>query len=673
MAEATPSNGMDNQQQHNSGTGDAAPSDTPNAPSLDVDTSMATTESSTPLPPSSPQPAFTSGDASSHTQSTASASAAGDSANANQVAREYLQTLAKPIDLPPQTAAWFDMAAIHEIERLSLPEFFTDRSRSKTPEIYKDYRDFMINTYRLHPQDYLALTACRRNLAGDVCAIMRVHSFLQQWGLINHQCESAAVPSPVGPPFTGHFRVTADTPRGLIPFKPNFKSLGAGDDPSRQAHPGQQPPFLQQQQQPGLVPKVEPMQTDVASQLDSAKQPAVKTEKIEDDDDSLKKARLFQGKGFAGEKTKTMSCFTCGVDCTQLYYHCLKSRNMDICPICYSQGRFPSTLYSADYLKVEADDPAHGRMQAVDSQGWTDQETLLLLEAIEQFDDDWNAIAEHVGTKTRDACLTRFLQMPIEDPYRTGQPASHTLDHRRMPFSQADNPVMSVISFLASAVDPQLASMAAKVAVEQQEKQGDKPLEQDDKGDNTGGTDNADDVNHKRKTDDAMDVDDEKAPTNGAKKPRTALQKAASVALGSAAAKAHALAGIEEKEISRLVHAVVENEIKKLDHKMSHFKDLEAVLDSELETISQQRHQLFLQRLAIKKTNAMLEQLVKEKDVDNVAALVDHGISPKELHDLLDTHLFKDHYRLVADHHHSDEALKPPVNDEANPSSLLSL
>ena len=30
-------------------------------------------------------------------------------------------------------------------------------------------------------------TACRRNLAGDVCAIMRVHAFLEQWGLINYQ------------------------------------------------------------------------------------------------------------------------------------------------------------------------------------------------------------------------------------------------------------------------------------------------------------------------------------------------------------------------------------------------------------------------------------------------------------------------------------------------------
>lgn len=87
----------------------------------------------------------------------------------------------------PSYSTWFDMNAINSVERKSLPEFFSNRNRSKTPSVYKDYRDFMINTYRMNPQEYLTVTACRRNLAGDVCAIMRVHRFLEQWGLINYQ------------------------------------------------------------------------------------------------------------------------------------------------------------------------------------------------------------------------------------------------------------------------------------------------------------------------------------------------------------------------------------------------------------------------------------------------------------------------------------------------------
>lgn len=91
----------------------------------------------------------------------------------------------------PSYSTWFDMHDIHGTEKQALPEFFNNRNRSKTPAVYKDYRDFMVNTYRLNPSEYLTVTACRRNLAGDVCAIMRVHAFLEQWGLINYQVTSA--------------------------------------------------------------------------------------------------------------------------------------------------------------------------------------------------------------------------------------------------------------------------------------------------------------------------------------------------------------------------------------------------------------------------------------------------------------------------------------------------
>ena len=101
-------------------------------------------------------------------------------------ARKYLAAQTHEVIIPSYSA-WFDMSKIHPVERRALPEFFNSRNRSKTPAIYKDYRDFMINTYRLRPTEYLTVTACRRNLAGDVCAIMRVHAFLEQWGLINYQ------------------------------------------------------------------------------------------------------------------------------------------------------------------------------------------------------------------------------------------------------------------------------------------------------------------------------------------------------------------------------------------------------------------------------------------------------------------------------------------------------
>lgn len=48
---------------------------------------------------------------------------------------------------------------------------------------------------------------------------------------------------------------------------------------------------------------------------------------------------------------------------------------------------------------------------------WTDQETLLLLEALELYKENWNEIAEHVATKTKAQCILHFIEMPIEDTF----------------------------------------------------------------------------------------------------------------------------------------------------------------------------------------------------------------------------------------------------------------
>lgn len=57
----------------------------------------------------------------------------------------------------PSYSAWFDYNAIHGIERRSLPEFFNGRNKSKTPEAYLAYRNFMVDTYRLNPQVDLSI------------------------------------------------------------------------------------------------------------------------------------------------------------------------------------------------------------------------------------------------------------------------------------------------------------------------------------------------------------------------------------------------------------------------------------------------------------------------------------------------------------------------------------
>lgn len=50
-----------------------------------------------------------------------------------------------------------------------------------------------------------------------------------------------------------------------------------------------------------------------------------------------------------------------------------------------------------------------------DGDNWTDQETLLLLEAVELYNENWVQIAEHVGSKSKAQCILHFLRLPVED------------------------------------------------------------------------------------------------------------------------------------------------------------------------------------------------------------------------------------------------------------------
>lgn len=77
---------------------------------------------------------------------------------------------------------------------------------------------------------------------------------------------------------------------------------------------------------------------------------------------------------------------------------------------------------------------------------WTDQETLLLLEALELFKENWNEIAEHVATKTKAQCILHFLQMPIEDSFLDYDDKINGVQENGEPISNIESPVPNDIS-----------------------------------------------------------------------------------------------------------------------------------------------------------------------------------------------------------------------------------
>ncbi|CAK5113921.1 unnamed protein product [Aphanomyces euteiches] len=104
----------------------------------------------------------------------------------------------QPSAVVPSCSRWFSLHSVHPLEKRMLPEFFQD-NKSKTPQIYMTYRNYMVNASRAAPHVYLTATACRRNLAGDACSILRVHEFLTHWGLINYNVPAHAAPQGVPP------------------------------------------------------------------------------------------------------------------------------------------------------------------------------------------------------------------------------------------------------------------------------------------------------------------------------------------------------------------------------------------------------------------------------------------------------------------------------------------
>ena len=112
----------------------------------------------------------------------------------------------------PLCSRWFSPNEIHHIEVRSMPEFFTNKSANKTPQHYIYYRNFIIRSYRESPKEYLTATTCRRSLIGDACTILRLHKFLEKWGLINFEVEPNARPKKLYsanlPAFVGTHEVT---------------------------------------------------------------------------------------------------------------------------------------------------------------------------------------------------------------------------------------------------------------------------------------------------------------------------------------------------------------------------------------------------------------------------------------------------------------------------------
>ena len=275
-----------------------------------------------------------------------------------------------------------------------------------------------------------------------------------------------------------------------------------------------------------------------------------------------------------------------------------------MCINCYHEGRFPANLHSGDFIKLDDSITGAGGVKREKSD-WTDQEILLLLEGIEIYDEDWDQIAVHVGTRSREACVLKFLQLPIEEPYvdETTQKALSS-GNGVAPFSQADNPVLSVVAFLAGVVDTKIAAKAAGRAV--------------------------DELKARLKAEANKESVSEEEGTN--------IERAASVAIGSAAAKSQLLAEHQSTENIRLLNQAINMQLRKIETKLTQFDDLEAILEHERRELERTRQDVYCERLALRQQVERARETIRaaksvggDKGVEVLDSLLGKMVEPEKL------------------------------------------
>ena len=322
----------------------------------------------------------------------------------------YIDLYAEPYDYStPMIPDWFDLTKVDQRERMSLPEFFSSDEKA---EEYIRCRNYIVEAYRANPDYYLTMTVCRSAFqVMDVVSLARIYSMLGFYGIINTQVD----------------------PRRRI-YDPIIDS---------EPDAGVQQPQSQRHFKQDMHADTEHLRKLI---FDPSLAPSSSSGwDLTIDDPVNPDART------------TFVCKSCKVDCSTVRYQSIKYKGFQVCIDCFLEGRFSSTMCSGDFIRMEA--PENDMLD----DDWSSSEMVRLLEGIERYDDDWLLISEHVQSRSKEQCITQFLQMPINDEFLTAKLSAEELNE--LPLGDTPNPVMALIAFLAGHINPGISSAAARSAL----------------------------------------------------------------------------------------------------------------------------------------------------------------------------------------------------------------
>uniref|UniRef100_A0A0E0FA30 SWIRM domain-containing protein n=1 Tax=Oryza meridionalis TaxID=40149 RepID=A0A0E0FA30_9ORYZ len=459
----------------------------------------------------------------------------------------------------PKHSDWFSPMTVHRLERQVLPQFFSGKSPGHTPEKYIMLRNRVITTYLERPARRLAFSECQ----GLVTSTPELYDLSR---IVRFLDAWGII----------NYLAAGSVQRGL-----RMAATLIREEPTGELHLMSAP----LKSIDGLIlfdrPKCSVRAEDIASGASISSSPGMEN-------------------GDAGFDEKTL----------------LERLSERFCSFCAQP--LPSLHYESQKERVD------GKKDGLDNDGdsWTDQETFLLLESIDKYKENWNAVAEHVGTKSKIQCLHHFLRLPVEDglldnikvpeasfssKFWLMQNASGSVfklpqlfalgslpqsgEAGDLPFINTANPVMSLISIMSLALlfrdDLQIAFLASSLGPRVAASCASEALIVLTGGDSRISSIGNDVMGHAARPncDSSLAVSSEN------------VRHAARCGLSAAATKCKLFADQEEREIQRLSATIINHQLKRLELKLKQFADIETYLLRDSEQSERMRQGLQAQRI----------------------------------------------------------------------------
>ena len=360
---------------------------------------------------------------------------------------DTIQNNENEIIYTPISSSWFNMDNIHEIEMKSLPEFFVGKYPTKTPKIYKDYRNFIINLYRENPSMYLSSKTCSKHLAGDTAAIMRIHGFLEHWGLINFKLNPKFKPNFIPKAFNFKSPIIIDS--NLFMFDNTQKNENINNNYNNP----ESPIILKNKKKcvSTLYP-INKISNEIFNKFLDNLSNIESQIKSEDNNTNSDFYKNFQNINFLSQNYRP-KCDICGNFCMVNWYiskennpvkNNLESENESendmgvsisideksvkkefvlICEECFNNKEIPLpknlkrenfeissvyNLFSKDKLNTKI-------QEKINEQKWTSEENKKLIESMKK-NNNWDDVVKSLGknnNKTKTDCILHLLQNPI--------------------------------------------------------------------------------------------------------------------------------------------------------------------------------------------------------------------------------------------------------------------